>query len=528
MPPKSRTGYNNLVLEAYPAGSTTRVADPDNALARAQALSFDTFYPGGLFGPMQFFVQRDVSRSWFLGQGQRLIIRNGSPVVWEGAIVHPGYLANPQQMGRQVNGDGYWGQTLGLRGWRRPWADQRLTPDVWVEQTGATAAQKTTLNRQSQIKFVPKAVPVVNGDLAAVRFTAPTGMTVQRVKWTWTMAGTNINAALYNVGTAANEVLINAVGGPTARDDTLGTPSQSVELRWITTASRTPAGDGSEHVTFTSVTIYCGGTANVTATQVVTDWISRLAGAVTSDQSRIGSNTLALEPWLTGLTSCDYEMAAANLARVASLGDASFNAWACYLTEAENNSAVPVLNYAQQPALSAYDYAIRLTDQTLNSLGLNETDIFNYLIVSYRDQNGSINWVTPDDDAALKDAASITAWGQNEKILTGNFTSLAAAKNYAKRFLSSNKDRHFYASQPIPIKGFITSPTGNVPASLIRAGKRVKIISNISDEIGIVGAGLTFMISRTHYDDPSETCQISCGLPDNLAVMIARLQAGVA
>ena len=59
--------------------------------------------------------------------------------------------------------------------------------------------------------------------------------------------------------------------GTASHDTTLGTPSQSVELRQIIVASRTPVADGTEHVMFSNITIYCGGTANVTATQVVSD-----------------------------------------------------------------------------------------------------------------------------------------------------------------------------------------------------------------------------------------------------------------
>jgi hypothetical protein len=524
-----RSGYNNLTLQAYSAYSTTPILDTGDDLPRAEGLTLDTFYPGGLFGACLFHLPRDVFKSWPFRQGQRMVIRNGLAVCWEGAIVNPGIVTDPQSMGRVVNGAGYFGQLLGLQGWRRPWADVRLTPDVWVEQTAATAANEVTLNRQAQLKFVPKNVGVTNGDYAAVRFTAPTGMTVQRVKWTHTMAGTNVNCALYNVGTAANEVLVIA-NGTVAHDTTLGTPSQSVELRWITTAGRTPVSDGTEHATFTAVTVYCGGAASVTATQIVKDWQGRLSN-LNSDQTQIASNTLALEPWLTGVATCDYEMASANLARLAALGDAAYNAWAVYISESDLAATVdgkPVINYQQYLPLTSYDYTIRLDDPTLQALGLNETDVFNWIAVSYRDLNGVVNWQTPDDDAGLKDTASITTYNQHEKVLSGNFTSQAAALNYGKRFLASNKDKHYYVSKAIPVTAYITGKTGNpVPASQIRAGKRIQVANVLTDEVGLTGAGLTFTISGTHYDDKSETCQVSCGVPDNMAVLIARLAAGL-
>jgi hypothetical protein len=528
--PQERSGYNNLTVEVYNAYSTTPVIDTGDDLRNATGLTLDTFYPGGVFGPCQLTLPRDVFKAWPFRQGQRLLIRNGLAVCWEGAIVNPGLMTDPNTMGRVINGAGYWGQLLGLQGWRRPWADVRITPDVWVEQTAATAYNLTQLSRQSQLKYTPKAVGWTNGVYAAVRFTAPTGMTIKRVKWTWQMAGTNWNTALYNGTTSANEVLITSNGGPTARDDTLGTPAAWVELRQIITASRTPAADGTEYVNFTNITVYCGGSADVTATQIVLDWAGHLPN-MNADVSNVATNTLALVPWLTGTLSCDYEMASANLARLASLGDSNFAPWAAFVVESEAAATYdgkPIMAYRPYLGLTDYEYTVRLDDLSLGNLGLNETDVYNWIAVSYRDLNGSINWVTPDDDVGLKDTTSISTYNQHEKVLTGNFTSQAAALNYGKRFLASNKDKHYYVSRPIPVVGYITGKQGNpVPASQIRAGRRINIANILTDEIGLSGAGLTFTITGTHYDDASETCQISTGIPDNTAVLMARLAQGL-
>ena len=115
-----------------------------------------------------------------------------------------------------------------------------------------------------------------------------------------------------------------------------------------------------------------------------------------------------------------------------------------------------------------------------------------------------------------------------EKVLVSRYATNAIAVNFAQRYLASNKDKHYYASRPIPVKGYITGKNGNpVPASQIRAGKRIQVANVLTDEVGVSGAGLTFTISGTRYDDASETCQIAAGVPDSMAVLIARLAAGL-
>ena len=75
------------------------------------------------------------------------------------------------------------------------------------------------------------------------------------------------------------------------------------------------------------------------------------------------------------------------------------------------------------------------------------------------------------------------------------------------------------------VGGYIGAKSGQVvPSSQIRAGKRVKIENYLQD---LSGTGLTFLISMIECDDRSETVAISTGLPDNLAVFLARISAGL-
>lgn len=221
------------------------------------------------------------------------------------------------------------------------------------------------------------------------------------------------------------------------------------------------------------------------------------------------------------------------LMRAASYGDGSYNSWAPYLVESDlatTPDGKPVLALTQYPALTSYDYAVRLDDPNLTgelTVVYDLESVRNWITVSYRDElNNRDVILTPDDDANLKDATSITAYGQREtpQPLDAGTTSAASAKNLARRYLAAYKTPRFYVSVPITVKGYIRGPKGKrVPASQIRAGMRIKIENYLTDLASVSGAGLTFIITQTEYDDDAQTCSISTGVPDDLAVFLAQL-----
>lgn len=688
--PIQRDGPNKLTLEVYANFSTTRVPDTDGDLVRAQNIHFETQYPGGLYSLFTCTIYRDPNRSWTFKPGQRLVVRNGLAIVWEGAIISPGYFADATTGGRILTAYGFWGVgLLGSTGLRKPWADTRITASAWVEQpeaTGIVGPAKCSIDRLSRIKFVPKSIQWNNTELAAVRYTAPTGQLIRRIKLSYDFSeaasqppsivvyfsaagasytdeanaydgsastgvtiaafittdflyvgmtkgdidkinpGSTVNLAV-TMGTTKNAIVSTltaeywsdnagawtalaitdgtATGGKTLAqngtitytqpgdigtkpiadanktskhwvrfkvsvnltaninlneitygttqtwtfniydvtsatytdsvaatgtgswDRTFAVPSQSVDLRFIAGAQQQPFSNGTVYASVTNLIVYADANA-ITASEIVTDWVSNVAN-LNADTSQIATNALSVEPWITG-NNVDFEMAASNLARLAALGDASFNAWAVYLLDSESTatpSGKPVLAYQQQPALSDYDYAISLDASTLVSLALAQTPIYNDIIVSYTDVNGVPQWVTSADDAALTDTTA--GYGTYQFTLqSGNATpyALAVAKNLGKRFLAQNKDPHFFVNGSIPVTGYILGKNGNpVPASEVRAGKRIKILNFLSDEVGVSGAGLTFVITRTSYDDTTETVNIDCGVPNDLAVLLARIAA---
>jgi len=525
---------NHLRLYLYSSG-TTEAVDPLLELRRAEQISFDTFYPGGLFGQFACFIPRDPDAWWPFKAGQRLVVRNGLSVVYEGVLISPGYSAQAQRSGRWLVAAGYWGQRLGVRTWRKPWCDTRIDNDAWISQA-VTDEPQATDDRLNRIRITPKGVAWVANELYRVRYSVPTSHTIKRVTMDYDLT-TSAAAAAWtlrlrdNTGAADVWTISRVAAGSStgSQDVTLGTPRQTLDLELMSDATQTPVEDGSVYGQITNVKMYTE-TGAINPTEITKDWRAGL-GDMNADETQIDSNTLTLEPWVTG-GAVDFETAADNLARLAALGDASFNPWAAYVVESDSAATPngqPVLAFKQQPALTDYEYALRIDDAVLAGLELRKTEVWNWMAVSYRDGEGRTQWLTPEDDANLKDTTSITTYGQREKILSSSFTSSAVATNFARRFLASNKDEKFYVSGGIPVVGYLRGKQGQViQASQLRAGKRVKVENYLTDEVGVSAAGLTFVVTRTSYQDATETCILECGVSDDLAVLIAQLAKGVA
>jgi hypothetical protein len=240
----------------------------------------------------------------------------------------------------------------------------------------------------------------------------------------------------------------------------------------------------------------------------------------------VDSNTLTMEPWGTD----GYEMAAANLARLARFGDSSYNGWGAYLLESEASTVAydgkPVLAFRQNPVWSDYDYAIRFSEPNLSGdVRLAEGQIWNWIAVEYTDALGRRQFVTPDDDANLKDSASITANGQFEYVLRAGQVTETMATALGRRFLANHKDRGFYVSGPLRVVGTIRNKHGlAVPVSHVRARQRVRLENFTTDETpGNSGVGFTQHITHTRYDDATQTVDISFGVPNLFEVLVAQL-----
>jgi hypothetical protein len=329
--------------------------------------------------------------------------------------------------------------------------------------------------------------------------------------------------------TAASAEFTQSSVGTGTQDITFATPTQSLEFR-MKAGKQQLASLGTVYGRVTSVVVY-GETGSINLTEVVKDCGgasgSRLNGILSTSEALIGSNTFDLAAG--GFVADDWGSTLPGIIQQAErFGDSAYNQWAVGVRASDlAPDGKPIMFAEAFPAMTDYDYLVSLAEADADfGLSLDYDDIWNWIAVRYTDEAGKEQFVTPDDDAALKDTASITAYGQRDYLLDASYTSLANAKNVARRFLASKKDPQYHMTRPLVVRDTIRTKAGGgrVPVALIRAGQRVRIADYLRDVNGAASTALTFLIARTSYQDSPPACTITAGVPDDLSVFIAQIR----
>ena len=541
----ARTGYNGLTLEIYQRGTTTRVEDPDGMLARAELESFETIYPGGLYGSARIRIPHDVTRSFLFKEYDRLVIRNGLSVVYEGEIGPIAYTVGADaEQSIEIEALGFWGSSLGRRTLNKPWADKRLSEDAWILNTCTPGAcmwntdekpELFKLERNNRLMFTPEGASVVSSNFIRTTYTAPCGVTIQRIKFNFDMQETTQawRLNLFNL-TSASTMWLSASSGSGTVDyglSAFGTSAtRAAWFAFVASANQTPI-TGSVYGQFSDVTIYTTPCTAVNLSNIVKEARASASDIFNSDVSNVATNGLTIEPFITH----GQESLTSVLTRAAAFGGSAYEAWSVGVWEsdrAQTSNGLPVLYAEAQPTLDDYDYAIRVDEENLIppfSVVRDATGVSNWISIERKDSLGHTEIITPDSVSALSDATSTSAFGRRDLVVQPDEStsgSAGTAVNYGRRALAAQKDRRFYVSGPIRARGYVRAKTGQpVPASQVRAGKRIRIENFLTDLVGVSGAGLTFLIAHTSYSDASEEVSISCGaLPDDMAIYLAQAE----
>jgi hypothetical protein len=512
----------SLTLEVYSSGSTLLLQDD---YRNATGITFDGFYPGGLFGTAQFFVPRKPARLGLILPGMRVKIRNGNVIVWEGYVSSRALNTDATTSGVLYTCLGAWGYIADGTLIDKPWADTRISEDVFVPLTDGEV-DKFTPDRLNRMMIIPKqGVACTSADYIYIgEYTAPTGQTVKRVNFSYDFqeGAQEWAAGLYNMTTLVKDWYVTASATTTV--DLLMVTTYPQKIRFIleSLAAQTGIGDGTIYLKITDMIVYTE-TGSINSTEIGKDIIPLLTGCSTAETG-IGSNTLSLIPFVA-----DNISAAETLSKAAGFGDSSYNSWAFWIDDSDKSpDDKPILYYAQQPALTSAEYYLRLDDANMQapvSMVQDTSEVRNWITVKYKDIEGKDVILSPNDDATLKDTTSITAYGTRAEEIQLDTTSAALAANYGRRYLAARKDPQWTISGGLTVQGYIRNATGgNVPAANIRPGERVRIENFIED---ISGTGLTFLITGTAYDDASQSCTMQVGRPNTLDVWLARITGGL-
>lgn len=489
-------------------------------LMRVRGVKFSTFYPGGICGGATFFVPHEARTVLEVRAGYEIRIYEGLVEAWRGVVMDLEEYRYFGQSGTLVSCVGHWGGLLGVRSWNKRWADDRIGEELWVWDETEGAEEKCTIDRYNRIRFTPKAVAWINNDQAAVRYTMPTGETIKRVTLNYDFQEA-AQAWIFRLRDEVGGVNIwsLSVSGTGSRDDTLGTPRQALELQFQAGANQTPAADGTIYGQVSNVMVY-SETGAIDLTAVAGD-VRGKATALSANEHLIASNGYDLSPFISNY----QEFLSSILERAAAFGDSSQNPWAVGVkTGFLASDDKPILFAEQQPSLTgtpSYEVSLRGAEVGVRR---NVSEVFNWVVVQYRDSRGVTLVVTPDDDATLENTDSIAKYGERHAVLDVDFSSLAQAKNYAKRFLAKYKEPTYAITSPVRVTGTIrhAGGAGYTPASLVQAGKTVRITDFLPD---LSGAGLVLLITSTAYDDATRTVELGFGHVDPLQVAVVQRKA---
>ena len=510
-------------IQVYSTGSTL-LNEP--ALTKAQDIAIATCYPAGLYATANFTVPRRLTDNWGLTPGQRIKFYSGLKCVWEGRITGWSYNLNAEAQSVAVKCLGYYGDILERRTWWKHWAVTSLGDDVWKIPTAAFDASDVSLLDMYQDdssskgfqRWIPRPIAFTTGQHSRKIYTAPAGTTAKRItgKVNLQEAGQQWRVGIYNETTATSEYTVD-VSGPATFDITFAAPGSVLWMYYQSRANQTATNFNTLHGDFEYVTIY-GETGTIDLTAIAGD-VAGYCTEISTYLDLIAANGFEIIPFF----SEPGETLASILTRAAGYGDASYNAWAVGIRASDlGTDDKPVMFAEQQPALTDYDYVLRLDDPALSGVSFEQDtdELRNWIAYTYTDQLGVEQHVTPDTDATLKDTESIALYGERHEWLSLNSTDATVCANYARRYLATKKDLQWTASSGIPVTGSITAKSGEkIPACAIEAGKRLRIANWLND---LNGTGLTFLITATDYDDNSQTCTISVGQPNNLDVFLAR------
>jgi hypothetical protein len=356
-------------------------------------------------------------------------------------------------------------------------------------------------------------------ELFRMLYTAPAGTTIRRITCDYRIrCGEGAYIIIYNVGTSASDLTINSTSTTGSIDETLATASNAIEIQ--VGPSVLDLYDSNDYIWLDNIVIYCTmddfAAPTYTQGEIVQDILSIASTHISADYSDIGEPALVLSPFIT--ENDDYQSADSVIQAAAAYGDASLNTWG--LSVWDEFGATDGLPKAEFKARSVadYDWLVTLADLDAFDYQDDDSQIYNYVIVQYRDDKNITRYHTPTDNTSQTDAASIAAYGRRDYVYDIGDGDATRAEYVGDRFLQYHKD-------PLPrcsmtLTGRIRDSHGRwQPANRVRAGDRVRV----ADWQG----GVTYFLRTANYD--AETMQLSMGTdlsPETLPMLLARQEIG--
>lgn len=140
-----------LAVSIY-TGLSTTLRPYNDELRRARVGPYTTVF-GGLYGTFEFFVAADPANDYQWTGGDRVVVRDGLIIVWEGVLANVQKSIRSNERGLTFSCVGAQNRLQAINVDRR-WADARTTEEAWPQ---TTFSDKFDLNYNEGIKIIPTA-----------------------------------------------------------------------------------------------------------------------------------------------------------------------------------------------------------------------------------------------------------------------------------------------------------------------------------------------------------------------------------
>lgn len=502
------------------AGST--VFDPEDGAFYATGLNWESMWPKG-FGQCSFTIRRKHPwASWAIRESYGVKVYDGAYIAYEGRIETIRKTLSGSEA--QITCVG-WYVIFEERLVFKRWVDQLAVEHLrWPAGLGTDRLQNSFVaqsrDNSMHVMMGTRDIDRLAGDKYRVLYSLPAG-TVRRILADYAMrAGEGIRLIFYDY--IHVESFTYSAGGVRVEGSAVVSftnPPQAFEIHvWAVSSDLY---DQNDYATISGMVVeanYETGHPDIAAPgytqdELIIDLVLLLrqqGQQLSADFARITGPTLQLYPY-----GMDRPTKAGQIVEdILNYGDSSLRTWGVSVWDSRGTSDNLPRVETSYYNTDDYDYLIQLDDRELRELQDERlsSELYNHVTVGYTDEQGIFQTVTPDDDATLKDTASIARDYQRGYYLELKQCTEAQAIYLGRRFLEYHSMRKFGGSFTV-VGEIETAGGGMVPVNRARAGCRVKLANT----------GEIFFIRHSRYDAEAQTVTLSPEAPsDNLDMWFAQ------
>ena len=478
-------------------------------------------WPGGYYA-FSAAVHRDVLREVLYGGGDEVVVRDGETILYQGRLDDP-ELSSMGNEAVNIAGVG-WLASLKDRRLRYRWIDAngvlRLEWPMNPALYNLQAQEKSVIEKRNDM-FVYRAAPD-DYDMSGLtpnthweEYINPVNNPIKRVTFTYKKeTGEQIAFYMYDGdGTLQWSDVAGGSVGP-ANVDVTFSPGTSNIFRLVFDPAEDTM-DQNDLVRIYNLKIY-GDTAFTQGAMV--ERVLDLAGDfISTDYSKIAEPGLTLQPFLT--RNDGFQTALSLIQDIIAYGDATFDLYGFQVWDGSDSAdGLPQAELVER-STTDYEYVIDPNRPGVQfSLSPQSRDkLFNWVAIRYVDSRSSVRYLTPYDNALLKDADSIAGYGQRDIDLDIGPADEALALAIGRSFLAQNKDPQTKAR--FGLTGTVPTKNGReVGVGRIKAGERVKFKPT----------GEIFFLRDVSYGLDTQRASLSTDLaPDQLSRYLKQRNFGL-